>query len=194
MSNQAETPEPEASSANKKLVRILVLIGIGIPILIEAITLFRLIGGHMDEESASAAPDTSAAQVVNVGDELLPATPPAEVIAELIVEPNPAAGTWVFEMEVEVRNATGHPYTLEVSALETQDGTRQRQQFSQRWAPGDEGELEAEWSLPEGQLPRSLTARGRLHVTADSVREATRRVELGRVPVQWRREGRGGGS
>ena len=47
MSTQADSTSPEDAGTSKRLVRILVLIGIGIPILIEAATLVRLIGGHL---------------------------------------------------------------------------------------------------------------------------------------------------
>ncbi len=179
----ASASTPSASS--KRLVRILLIIGIGIPVLIEAATLFRLIGGHMSEDEApSSASETTEAYVVE-GDELLPETPPAERITALIIEPE--SESWVFSMDVAVANRTAAPYELQLREVQAEGGQVFEKTASQQWAAGDSAAMEIEWALPAGSVPSSLTAEARWYIGTDSARTVTQAIQFGKIPVQWRR-------
>lgn len=187
MSQQIESASTmQERSASKRLVKILVLIGIGIPVLIEAATLVRLIGGHLgdEEQNRSAAADAAAHVVVEEGDELLPATAPAETIVRMVVRARPDA--WTFLVEAEVANPTEHPYELTLRALETQHGEVLDEAHVARRAPGDSARLSARWRLPAGDLPASMEVEGRLVGAPDSVQAAPRRVHFDRIPVRMR--------
>lgn len=186
--NEAERPSPETMApSSKRLVRILLIIGIGIPVLIESATLIRMIGGYMGGEEAAqeSTPEATETYVVE-GDELLPETPPAERIVTLTVEPQSEA--WVFTMELDVENTTARPYELELGEVEVGDGQVVQQTVSQRWDAGAAETMAAEWRLPVGQIPSGLTARARWHIGTDSTRTLTRPVQFGQIPVQWRRD------
>lgn len=176
---------PNSSAASKRLVRILLIIGIGIPVLIEAATLFRLIGGHMGEDDGPDAAAQTTETYVAEGDELLPETPPAERISTLTIEPESEA--WVFKMAVDVANPTEAPYMLQLSEVQVQDGQVFQKTASQRWAPGDSSAMQIEWALPAGSVPSGLSAEARWYIGTDSTRTLSRTIQFGKIPVQWRR-------
>ena len=176
---------PNSSAASKRLVRILLIIGIGIPVLIEAATLFRLIGGHMEDDGAGASAAETTETYVVEGDELLPDTPPAERITALTIEPE--SESWVFSMDVAVANRTAAPYELQLREVQAEGGQVFEKTASQQWAAGDSAAMEIEWALPAGSVPSGLTAEARWYIGTDSARTVTQAIQFGKIPVQWRR-------
>lgn len=185
MGNAEKSSDPTrdgGKSSTSKFVRILVLIGVGIPILIEAATFLRLIGGHLEEDGKHRRTSTEKAVYVVEGSELLSETSQTERIAEALITARDEA--WIFELEIDVDNASTYPYELVLDSLTTQNGILVPGRSAQRWAPGESEEMEVEWRLAPGDLPARMTAIGRTIISADSVRQVRRRIEWGKIPVQ----------
>lgn len=172
----------------RTLVRLLVGAGIGVPLAVEARTLYGLatqsLGGTEEtgdgDDSEPAATGTSDPDSVGVGDELLPRTPPAETVTSAAVE---AGGGWTFALAVEVDNATGTAYELRIEAVET-DGERiGRTATTGRVPPNGSATLTGRWPVPEGSTPTALAAVG-VTDPAGAAERVARTVPLDNVPVR----------
>lgn len=194
-SQQPKSQEPTVSEANatspntvtsNRLVMVFILIGLGIPILIEAVTLVRMIGGHLsgEDDGRFGAADSADVVVVDEGDELLPATAPTETIARASVRAQ--LNAWYFVFEVDVHNAADRTYELTLDELETRRGQMLREAHIHRAAPGDSTRIRVEWTMPEGDRPVSMQVSGRLIDEDGMVEEASHRVHFDRVPVRMR--------
>lgn len=173
-----------SSSSEKWLVRFLLLMAFGVAFGIEGMTLFRSYvldrNSGQDEAVVEAAPELP---LVQVGDEVLPASPPTERIETLAVEAR-QGDTWTFRMTIALRNPTDQPYQLTTFGVLTRSGSVHEEAFRVTCPPGDSTQLMAEWQLAPSDFPESLVASGRLQVTPDSAVVHARRVRLPRIPVQ----------
>jgi hypothetical protein len=156
----------------------------GVAFGIEGMTLFRSYvldrNSGQDEAVVDAAPELP---LVQVGDEVLPASPPTERVEALTVEARPG-DTWAFRMTIALRNPTDQPYQLTTFGVLTRSGSVHEEAFRVTCPPGDSTQLMAEWQLAPSDFPESLVASGRLQVTPDSAVVHARRVRLPRIPVQ----------
>lgn len=175
--------DPERDGVDRRrLIRILVVVGVGIPILIEAVTFAGLVTNSLGADGPTASETAAPAdeRAVGVGDELLPATGPTETVEDAYV----VAGDdgWQFVCTVRVGNVTGESYELTFGAVETGAGRVVEGTASTgRIAPGGDGTVTGTWTLPAGQQPARLTvaiARGDAGASTDAV------VRLGGIPVR----------
>lgn len=119
----------------RNLIRLLVGLGLGIPIAVEAITYGGLIGsklsdrtdGQADGGTRSDGTDpgsvTSEGQdgdPVEVGDDILPATPQSDTVTEATIE---SGDPRTFRLRIAVENTEEEHYELQTSALTMEDGT-----------------------------------------------------------------------
>ncbi|WP_336035982.1 hypothetical protein [Halobacterium yunchengense] len=167
------------------LIRALVGLGIGIPVLVEARTLYHMLAGYLAGGGGgreTTAQSTTSEPTTGVGDELLPGTEPRDTLAE--AELRVADDGWVFHATVAVENAGDAPYTLELGAVTTNAGTRvDGGADSGRVPPGESRSFDAEWVLPTGETPDALAVAGVVH--ADGGDDRTERtVALGNVPTR----------
>lgn len=166
----------------RTLIRLLIVLAIGIPLLVEAVTFFglvehQLLGG--DDSRSSATP---TADRVGVGDELLPATEARETVTDAVIQGQ--EDPWVFVLTVEVENPTDAPYELQLRTLTLgNDATVAGGASTGRVPPGGTGEVTGAWETPEGSTPATLTVRGVAH-REDGRRETTAVVALAKVPVR----------
>ncbi|WP_435185293.1 hypothetical protein [Halobellus sp. EA9] len=170
------------------LIRILVGLGIGIPIAIEATTFIglireRLFGGDGSESEATATTTTSPPQGVGIGDELLPETAPTETVTDAVVRIG-SDGSWTFEMTVDVENTAEAPYELRLSTVTTDSGTTVENRASTGRIPaGESRSLTNTWALPTGESPETVVATAVTYrESGASVAEET--VRLRSVSVQ----------
>jgi hypothetical protein len=165
------------------LVRLLIGLGIGIPILVEGLTFLGLIDRHLfddDGDGRNGATPTPTRQV-GVGDELLPETPQPETVRELLIIA--ADEPWQFTMSVAVENTADVPYELRLGEVTLNDGTTvQGGGSTGRIPPGEDGTAAAQWSIPPGSTPRTVEVIGTTY--AESARVAEADVHLSKVPVQ----------
>jgi hypothetical protein len=167
------------------LIRSLVGLGIGIPVAVESVTLFslvesKLLGGGSENTAAPAT--TTEREPTPVGGELLPATAPADTLADASVQVSGSA--WVFELTAEVENTSDTPYELQLGAVTTRGGdTVSGQATTGRIEPGATGRVSTTWGLPDGETPDTVEVTG-VAYTDDGPERETREVVLGNIPVE----------
>lgn len=171
----------------RTLVRLLVGGGIGIPLLIEARTLYGLVtqtlageSGGSEGASDGTGTETGGSDAVGVGEELLPATEPSETVANAVVS---AGDRWRFVLGVEVENRTDSAYECRVEAVRTGDERLVDPVSTGTVPPGESALLTGRWTVPEGSVPTAVEAVGVVDPdgTADRV---ARTVRLDNVPVR----------
>lgn len=163
------------------LIRILVGLGIGIPILIEGATFLELFRRHLLGSDTPTPTATDTPGGVAVGEELLPATPQTETLSAATLRAGD--GAWSFEVTVTVENTGEVPYELRLGEVVTETGTMVDGAASTgQVPPGETATVEGAWALPSGAEP------DRLAVVAVTYGETTatvsESVELGSIPTQ----------
>lgn len=174
----------------RTLIRLLVGVGIGIPILVEILTFGGLVGrrvfdgGDVDDGDGDVTGDggddtTQEEDTVGVGDELLPATPQAEVLADAAIEAN---GDRTFSMTVSVDNVDDQEYEFRLNALTTDAGTTvPGGGQSGLIPPGARTTVVGTWSLPTGERPAFVIAVATMAPVSRSAETVSRRVPLADV-------------
>lgn len=166
----------------RTLVRLLVVLAIGIPILIEVATfggLFgdRVLGGDGGPEPTTTAPDTPPPDAVGVGDELLPETPQADTVTG--AEVRTVDGERTFVLEVAVENDGEASYELRLDALTTDAGTTvSGGGRSAQIPPGENATVTGEWALSRGESPRTVIVVATLTDADGEPETVTSRVDL----------------
>lgn len=175
--------------SKRTLIRLLVGFGIGIPILIEAITFLGLLdqqfgGGGEDADTGSTATETATPGVA-VGDDLLPETDRSETLASAVLR-EVGGDRWPLTLTVEVTNSGDTDYEFQLLTLHLDDGrTVSGRTSTDRLAPGERRAITGEWSIPAGATPRAVEVVALVYPDGeDSVETIERRVELGKIPVR----------
>lgn len=149
--------------SRRRLLRILIGLAIGIPVTIEVSTFFGMLSGDREVDA------------VDIGDELLPATPQTETLVDSSVYEGPPRQ---YELVAELTNTTEATTELTVGPLYTGDGNRVAGTVSREAAPGETVELTARWRLEADRMPEAVRAR-----TAWGDDAVTERVALARPAV-----------
>lgn len=158
------------------LVRLLVVVGIGIPLVVEGVTF----AGMLDDGLGGGPPATQTPhpEEVGVGDDLLAATNASETLEGAYV----VAGSddWTLVMTVAVENDGDAPYQLQLGDVTLANGkTVEGGDGTPRLDAGESATLTARWSLPAGATPRAVAV---VAVVGDDRVEKT--VPLAKVPVR----------
>jgi hypothetical protein len=188
----------ESDRTRRWLIRILVGLGLGIPIAIEGATFVglirsRLFGGDGDDGDDGATPTatrtrTATATIppggVGVGDELLPATEPADTVTDAAVVP--AGDGRTFSLTVRIENVGDDPYEVTLGSVWTDADERVTgvTPSSGRIQPGSTGSVTGTWDLPPDATPAAVQAIAVRFPGGETVAE---RVPL--APVAVREEG-----
>lgn len=193
--NAADTPDSDGDGdtpggiSKRTLIRLLVGFGIGIPILVEAITFLGLLdqqfgGGSEDDGGASTATET-ATPGVTVGDDLLPETDRSETLASAILR-EVDGDRWPLSLTVEVRNSGDTDYEFQLLSVYLDDGrTVSGRASTDRLAPGERRTITGEWAIPAGSTPRAVEVVALVYSNDDgSVETIERRAELAKIPVR----------
>ena len=182
--DSSPTDSGKKSTFEKWLVRFFLLMAFGVAFGIEGMTLFRSYVLDRDSGQEDVAVETvPELPLLQVGDEVLPDSPPTERIEALALEAR-QGDTWTFRMTIALQNPTDQPYELTTFGVLTRSGSVHEEAFRVACPPGDSTQLVAEWPLAASDLPESLVASGRLQVTPDSAVVHARRFRLPRIPVQ----------
>lgn len=179
---------PETGGWDRRtLVRVLIGLAFGIPILVELLTFLglidaRLFGGDGDdgEEPTTTATTTTPERRVGVGDELLPETVPTETLVDAYV----VAGEWTVVLQVEVENTGDVPYEFNLTGVGTEAGSRVAMNAStDRIDPGGTASVTGRAAIPQGEKPASVRV---VAVTfgEEGPRSVARDVALSRVPLR----------
>ncbi len=169
----------------RTLVRLLVVVAIAIPILVEVLTFagllqFQLFGDGGDE----TGPTTPQTRRVGVGDELLVDSQQSETLTDASLRPG--GNRWIVTLTVHVENNGSTPYELRLEALTLGNGrTVAGGESTGRIPPGENATLTARYEIPSGTTPHSVTVVSVNHrngtATPRSLRE---RVHLAKIPVE----------
>ncbi|NIB98021.1 hypothetical protein [Halobacterium sp. R2-5] len=178
-----DEPEEAGLVSRRWLIRVLVGLGIGVPVAVEASTLLRMVASRLGGDGGAPTTERRTTQQgTGIGDELLPETEPADTLEDAQVRVGDDA--WHFEATVRVENTGDAPYTLELGTVTTSDGTRVGGGASSgRVEPGDTRTFTSAWSLPAAENPQSVTVVGITHAEGGDER-TERDVRLGHVPVR----------
>ncbi len=177
----------DGTARRRWLLRALVGLGVGLPVLIEARTFLGLIRVHLlgagsGDGGTAGTPTATPEPAVGVGDELLAGTGPTETVREAhlrVVDPG-----WRFELSVAVENTTDDPYELRLGDVRTQAGeTVDGDASTGRIPPGESAAVGETWTLPSENRPETLQVTALSHA-GDGVDLTEASVPLGRVPLE----------
>lgn len=182
--------ETDDDVSRRWLIRLLVGLGIGIPVLIEGTTAFRLITSRLfgsgdgggDGEGATETETPTERPAIGVGDELLAATGPTDTVREAFIRVRES--DWMFTFTVEVDNTGEVPYALRLGDVRTTGGeTISGGGATGQIPPGGSAMVTGQWVLPQNTRPASVS------VTALSYRDAEteiteRQIELERISIR----------
>jgi hypothetical protein len=186
----AEPSDDRPGGLSKRtLIRLLVGFGIGIPILVEAITFLGLLdaqfGSGADDDTDTAdttTTDDAGPERVAVGDDMLPETERREILASAVLRE--AGDSWPLSLTVEVTNTGETDYEFQLLTLYLADGeTVGGRTSTDRLAPGESRTVTGEWSIPAGSTPQSVEAVALVYENG-SVETVEKRVELAKIPVR----------
>jgi len=179
--------DEEGTTRRGWILRLLVGLGIGLPIIIETRTFIGLIRVHLlgqdrDDGGTTGTPTPTAEPSVGVGDELLDGTEPTETVREARIRVSESG--WRFELSVAVENTTDVPYELRLgdvrtTAGEVVDGGASTGQIP----PGESAVVEETWPLPAESRPETLQVTA-LSYADDGVDLTDETVTIGRVPLE----------
>lgn len=173
-------PDDGDGISRRTLVRLLVALAVGIPLLVEGMTFLGLVGEELgDGDAAGTATPTAAPEGVGIGDELLPRTVPTETVVDAYV----AGPSWTFTMVVTVENGGDRRYELRLGRVTTDAGEAvEGGGDTGTIPPGESASVTARWDLPEGATPAAVDVEA---VASDGTTETvSERVQLGRIPVR----------
>lgn len=167
----------------RTLVRLLVVLAIGIPVLIEVVTFFGLVESQLSDGPASpTATAGDGIRRVGVGDELLPATPQNETVTEAVIQGDDTP--WVFVLTVAVDNPTGTAYELRLRTLALGSGQQVSSDASTGRVPSDDsGQVTGAWEIPPGSTPDAVEV-VTIEYAGEEERATRAWVDLASVPVR----------
>ena len=167
----------------RTLIRLLVGLGIGIPILVEAATFLGLVESRLfGDGDVGDGTETPAPRRVAVGDELLPATVQSETLVDAVIRG--ADDPWVLAITVTVENRGEVPYELRLTDVTLTDGrTVAGRSSTGRIAPSASGQVTGAWELPAGTTPDRLVVVSVDYVGGTPSATETE-VRLDKIPVR----------
>jgi hypothetical protein len=187
------TDDPDTDTtgglSKRTLIRLLVGISIGVPLVVEGATFLELfrrqLGGEGDGDTATTGTATPSAEAVGVGDDLLPSTDRSETLAEAVLRERDADG-WPLTLTVDVTNDAETAYEFQLLTVTLDDGRSVGGRASTgRLAPGERGSVTGEWSIPAGSTPAAVDVVALVYPAGDgSVETIERRVDLAKIPVR----------
>lgn len=170
----------------RTLIRLLVGLGIGIPLLVEGITFFglleaQLLGGDDGGDVTATPAWTPEEGAVSTGEELLAETVQTEQLttASLVVEDE----TRVLTLTARVDNPTNATYEFQFGAVTTGgDETIDGGDTTGTVPPGESGLVTAQWRLSGDQYPRAVEVTAVIEADGSTER-VERTVPLARIPI-----------
>ncbi len=168
------------------LLRLLLGLGIGVPVAIEARTFLGLFRAYLfgDSGGATATPTATPAGSagVGVGDELLTGTEPTETVRESQIRVLETG--WRFDLSVEVTNTAESPYELRLGDVRTGGGeTVDGGASTGRISPDDTTTVEGTWPLPSESRPETVTVTALVY-TGEDVDLTEQEVRLARPSLR----------
>lgn len=160
----------------RTLIRLLVLFGIGIPLLVEGITFLGLIDAKL--LGGGDTTPTPSVEGATQGDEILRGTTPTETLTTASL-----AESGDLTLTVRVENTGNWTYELRLRNVTTRGGeivAVEGNATTGAIAPGESGFASGQWALPADARPASVTVVAITVRDGDPVR-IERSVALGRL-------------
>ncbi|WP_423998777.1 hypothetical protein ACOZ4I_09220 [Haloarcula salina] len=173
----------------KTLIRLLIVIGIGLPILIEVATFGSMLGHHVvgDGGGGDAAPETPTAAETGVvtGDEILDETNlSARIESASVVTENDG---WRVTVTVNATNTGQTPAAVRLGAVTSRSGTTvDGAATTDRIRPGESATVTESWLLPPGERPGRLAVTTLRYPPDGTPTTESHTVTLGDIPVSNR--------
>ncbi|NLV06378.1 hypothetical protein GOC83_09580 [Haloarcula rubripromontorii] len=172
----------------KTLLRLLIIVGIGLPILIEVVTFGSMMGHHLlGDSGAEAVPETPTAAETGagVGDPILEsADVSARIDAASVVT---ADEGWRFTLTINVTNTGSDPAAVRLDSVTTRGGETVADTASTgQLSVGNTDDLTQSWLLPPGERPDSVSITVFVYPDGESVQSTQYTVALGDIPVSNR--------
>lgn len=177
-----DVPGPDQTT----LIRVLIVVGIGLPILIEVATfggmLSHYLAGGGDAGTASATTPTAEMEGADTGDEILTETDFEATISRATVLTTDDG--WQFLLTLNVTNGGDRPGAVEIGAVTARNGaTVAGSGTTGQLAPGETGRVTGSWMLPSGERPDAVSMTVVTEVAGGEANSTEYTVELGDIPV-----------
>ena len=181
--------EEQSNSSTKRLVKILVIVGIGVPILVELMTLFNLINVQIfeDEKDANSQGfDVEDVRGFSEGDTLFFDQASSLVFDELRIKVS--AQEWRFVLGITSSDSISQDILkIGIDSLRLQSGKILSGIDSNRWEVKRlvPAQVYGEWVLPNGDIPEKLFIKMEQKNEENSTKKVTKEVLLDKVPVRY---------
>lgn len=183
-----QNPESEGVST-KTVVRIMIALAIGIPVVLELFTLFNLVNVRLfggEEESSPQVEQLAPVQEFAKGDTLFATSPASFVIDEMRIYVRPQH--WRFElMLAQADSIQQEDMAITIDSLNLSNGTKIRSphklQFedsSHRW--------ETSWRLPSEHKPTRLFISSMQAISKDSTQRVGQGIRVGQLSIRYDNE------
>lgn len=172
----------------KTLLRLLIIVGIGLPILIEVVTFGSMMGHHLvGDTGGEAVPETPTAGQAgaSVGDPILESSEvSARIEAASVVT---ADEGWRFTLTVNVTNTGPDPAAVRFDSVTTRSGETIAGAASTGQLPAEEtDDVTKSWLLPPGERPATVSVTVLQYPDGESAQSTQYTVALGDIPVSNR--------
>lgn len=170
--------------SRRTLLRLIIVVAIGIPLVLEGLTFLGLVGNQLDDGGDGGTVPTDGAandRRVDIDDDLLAGTDQREILRSATVSTGEG---WRFSLRINVTNTGADGYRLAVTSVTTKSGTAIAEPTSTgSLESGDRTMLTGSWDLPDGEVPERVTVRATVP-TADGTRTVTETVILDSVDIR----------
>lgn len=184
--------EEKSNNSTKQLVKFLVIVGIGIPVLVELMTLFNLINVQIFEDDKNAKGkefNTTDARGFGEGDTLFQDRKNAVLIDQLRVKVS--VQEWRFALGMtSVDSISQDKLQIGVDSLKLKSNKILLGNENSSWevkqsAPA---KVYGEWHLPNGDIPKKLFISIYEQVSEDSTNRISQEVSLDKIPIRYNQE------
>jgi hypothetical protein len=192
-----EDGSPESKNSGKKstkrLVRILVIVGIGIPVLVELLTLFNLVNVQLftdEDKPPQQGREVEEAQSYVQGDTLFTEFAHPIIIHSMRIMVS--TRQWRYELSLVPADTTlKEENIIRLDSLSLESGkvlTPVQALRVRDVGVGEESDYHGEWELPSGDLPKMLYLSSVQPIGADSTELVRKEVRLGNIPIRYEQE------
>ncbi|MFU1781423.1 hypothetical protein ACM16X_08580 [Haloarcula japonica] len=172
----------------KTLLRLLIIVGIGLPILIEVVTFGSMMGHHLTGDTGGeVAPETPTAEPAGagVGDPILESANVSARIGSASVVT--ADEGWRFTLTVNVTNTGSDPTAVRLDSVTARNGETIAESASTGQLPVNQtADVTKSWLLPPGERPDTVSVTVFVYPDEGSVQSTQYTVALGDIPVSNR--------
>ncbi|MEF8829198.1 MAG: hypothetical protein V5A49_09185 [Haloarcula sp.] len=172
----------------KTLLRLLIIVGIGLPILIEVVTFGSMMGHHLTGGAGGepvAETPTAEPAGAGVGDPILESSAvSARIEAASVVTTDEG---WRFTLEVNVTNTASETAAVRLDSVTTRNGETVEGAASTGQLPVEQtDDVTKSWLLPSGERPDTVSVTVSLYPDGSPTQSTQYTVALGDIPVSNR--------